>query len=308
MIVILGIFNADTAYRADRMPKLGETIMGRGFSLGAGGKGSNQAVAAAKAGGDVTIVTRLGADAFADLARSTWDAAGVRQSVTVDASSHTGAAFIFLDANSGDNAIIVAAGAATKLSAADMDERAGLIGGAKVFITQLEQPIPAARRALEIAKAGGAITILNPAPAAELDDAMLALCDYLTPNESETELLTALPVTTLAEAEAAADALLARGVGAVLMTLGERGALYRDAAQSFVTAAFKVGPVAETTGAGDSFNGAFAVALSEGRPVREAIRFACATAGIQVTRPGAATAMPARAEIDAVLAANPDPG
>ncbi|MFT4149585.1 MAG: ribokinase [Paracoccaceae bacterium] len=302
MIVVLGIFNADTAYRADRMPRLGETIMGRGFALGAGGKGSNQAVAAARAGGDVTIVTRLGADAFADMARATWDAAGVRQSVTVDPDSHTGAAFIFLDATTGDNAIIVASGAGGRISPADMEERAALIGGASVFVAQLEQPIAAARRALELARAGGGITILNPAPAAELDDAMLALCDYITPNESEAELLTGLPVTTLPEAEAAADALLARGVGAVVMTLGERGALYRDRAKSFITPAFRVGAVAETTGAGDSFNGAFAVALSEGRPVEDAVRFGCATAGIQVTRPGAATAMPSRAEIDAVLA------
>ena len=301
-IVVLGIFNADTAYHADRMPRLGETVLGSGFVLGPGGKGSNQAVAAAKAGGDVTIVTRLGADAFADLGRATWAEAGVKSAVTVDAESHTGAAFIFLQNGTGENAIIVSPGAAGRIDVAEIDSRAALIGGAKVFITQLEQPIPAAHRALQIARAGGARTILNPAPAAALDDAMLALCDYITPNESEAEGLTGLPVTTLAEAEAAADALMARGVGAVVMTLGAKGALYRDRTRSVHVPAVTAGPVVDTTGAGDAFNGGFAVALTEGRDVVEAVRFGCATAGISVTRPGAATASPRRAEIEALLA------
>ncbi len=305
MIVILGIFNADTAYRADRMPRPGETIMGRGFALGPGGKGSNQAVAAAMAGGEVTFVTRLGADAFADLARRTWADAGVTPSVTVDEGSHTGAAFIFLDANSGENAIIVAAGAGARILPEDLDVRRDLIAGAKVFVAQLEQPVEAARRGLEIARAARVMTILNPAPAAVLDDAMLALVDYLTPNETEAELLTGLPVSSLAEAEAAADALLARGVGAVVITLGARGSLYRDPKQSFVTPAFSAGPVVDTTGAGDSFSGALAVALAEGQGIRAALRFASATAGLQVTRPGAAAAMPTRAEIEALLARHP---
>lgn len=302
MIVILGIFNADTAYRAPRMPRPGETILGDGFALGPGGKGSNQAVAAARAGGDVTFITRLGADDFADLAYKTWAAAGVTPSVTTDAESHTGAAFIFLDSASGENAIIVAAGTGARISAADMEERRALIEGAKVFVAQLEQPVEAARRGLEIARAAGVTTILNPAPATVLDDTMLALVDYLTPNETEAELLTGLPVSTLAEAEAAADALIARGVGAVVMTLGARGALYRDATRSFTSPAFSAGPVVDTTGAGDSFNGALAVALAEGRSLEEALRFGCATAGLQVTRPGAAGAMPDRAEVEALLA------
>ncbi len=145
-------------------------------------------------------------------------------------------------------------------------------------------------------------TILNPAPAAPLDNALLSLCDFITPNESETESLTGLPVTTLAEAEAAADALLARGVGACLITLGERGALYRDRTRSVHVPVISAGPVVDTTGAGDAFNGGFAVALTEGRDVVDAVRFGCATAGISVTRPGTAPAMPARAEIDALLA------
>lgn len=304
-IVILGIFVADTAYRADRMPKMGETILGRTFALGPGGKGSNQAVAAAmarsEAGGRTHFITRLGMDDFAQIARSTWDRAGVEAEVTEDGDSYTGAAFIFLEEATGNNAIIVSPGAAARITPADLDAKAALIRSASVFVTQLEQPIPAARRGLEIARAAGVTTILNPAPAAALDDALLALCDYVTPNESEAEALTGLPVTSVAEAEVAADALLARGVGAVVITLGSNGALYRDRTRSVHVPVISAGPVVETTGAGDAFNGGFAVALSEGRDVVEAVRFGCATAGISVTRPGTAPAMPARAEIDALL-------
>lgn len=301
-IVILGIFVADTSFRAERMPRMGETILGQSFALGPGGKGSNQAVAAAMAGGAAHFVTRLGRDDFAQIARATWAKAGVRPEVTEDSESYTGAAFIFLDAATGDNAIIVSPGAAARITAADLEARAELIRGAAVFVTQLEQPIPAARRGLEIARAAGVPTILNPAPAAALDDAMLALCDYLTPNESEAEGLTGLKVTGLAEAQAAADALLDRGVGAVVITLGANGALYRDRSRSVHVPAVSAGPVVETTGAGDAFNGGFAVALAEGRDVVEAVRFGCATAGISVTRAGAARSMPARAEIEALLA------
>jgi ribokinase len=304
-IVILGIFVADTAYRAERQPKMGETILGTSFVLGPGGKGSNQAVAAAMASGGargVHFITRLGRDAFADIARATWARAGVVPEVTEDADSYTGAAYIFIENATGNNAIIVAPGAAGRVSAADVEARAGLIAGGAVFVTQLEQPIPAARRALELARAAGVTTILNPAPAAALDDAMLALCDYVTPNESEAEALTGLPVTTLPEAEAAADALLGRGVGAVVITLGDKGALYRDRDRSVHVPVISAGPVVETTGAGDAFNGGFAVALAEGRDVVAAVRFGCATAGISVTRPGTAPAMPARDEIEALLA------
>ncbi len=301
-IVILGIFNADTSYRAERLPKLGETILGQHFALGPGGKGSNQAVAAAKAGGRTHFITRLGADDFAKVARQTWETAGVIPEVTVDTESHTGAAFIFLEAATGNNAIIVASGAGGRIAPADLEARAELIQSAAVFVTQLEQPIPAARRGLEIARAAGVTTILNPAPAAALDDAMLALCDFITPNETEAETLTGLPVTTLAEAEKAADALMARGVGAVIVTLGSKGALYRDRTRSVHLPVISAGPVVETTGAGDAFNGGFAVALSEGKDVVDAVRFGTATAGISVTRAGAAPAMPSRDEIEALLA------
>jgi ribokinase len=300
-IVVLGVFVADTVFRADRQPRIGETVMGRGFTLTAGGKGSNQAVAAARSGGKAAILTRLGRDAFADMARATWAAAGVRPVVIEDADSYTGAAFIFIEAASGDNAIIVSPGAAAGLSPADVAAHAELIGGAKVFMTQFEQPMDAAMAALRTARAGGAFTILNPAPAAGPPEGMFALCDLVTPNESEAAALTGLTVAGPDDAARAARALRAMGAGAVVVTLGEHGALYHDGERTVHAPAFRAGPVAETTGAGDAFNGALAVALAEGRDPVAAVRFGCAAAAISVTRPGAAAAMPARAEIDALL-------
>ena len=303
-IVILGVFVADTAYRAKRQPTMGETILGESFALGPGGKGSNQAVAAAKAGGDVHFITRLGDDPFAQMARDTWAVAGVAPAVTVDDKSYTGAAYIFIDDATGDNAIIISPGAASRISVEDVEAQTDLIRSADVFITQLEQPIPAAQRALEIAKTGGTKTILNPAPAAELSDDILALCDYVTPNESEAEGITGVPVETTDDAARAADTLMARGVGAAIITLGAQGVFYKDKDTALHVPAISAGDVVETTGAGDAFNGGFGVALAEGMSPEDALRFGCATAGISVTRLGTAPSMPDRAEIDAVLAKN----
>ena len=300
-IVILGVFVADTAYRAQRQPRMGETILGNSFALGPGGKGSNQAVAAARAGGTVHFITRLGVDPFADMARDTWARAGVVPQVTVDPDSYPGAAYIFVEEATGNNAIIIAPGAAGRISVADVDAQAERIAGASVFVTQLEQPMEAAHRALTIARAAGVRTILNPAPAAPISDAMLALCDIATPNESEAEGITGIAVTDLASAKRAAAALCARGVGCAIVTLGENGALYHDATQTVHIPAFNAGPVVETTGAGDAFNGGLATALAEGMDPIAAVRFGCATASISVTRPGTAPSMPSRAEIDALL-------
>jgi ribokinase len=301
-VVILGIFVADATYRAPRLPRMGETLLGNDFALGPGGKGSNQAVAAAMAGADVHFLTRLGRDAFADMAREIWARAGVHPVVVEDAESYTGSAFIFLEAASGENAIIVCPGAAGRICAADVEARRTLIESAGVFVAQLEQPLEAARHGLAIARAAGVTTILNPAPAATLDDDLLGLCDYVTPNESEAEALTGIAVTGLDEAEAAAGALVARGAGAAIITLGARGAVYHDRMQTCHVPAVTTGAVVETTGAGDAFNGGLAAALAEGGDPIAALRFGSATAGISVTRPGTARSMPTRAEIEVLLA------
>ncbi len=300
-IVVLGAFVADTSYRADRAPQMGETILGNSFALGPGGKGSNQAVAAARLGGDVTMITRLGKDAFGDLALKTWAETGVKPAVTQVTDNYTGAAYIFVEEASGDNAIIVCPGAANDIARADIDAQAVLIGGSAVFVTQLEQPFDVARHALQMARDGGATTILNPAPAAPLDDAFYALCSYVTPNETETADITGLPVTTIDEARAAADVLLAKGVEYAIITLGEQGALLHTAGRSEHIPAYNAGKVVETTGAGDAFNGGLAVGLAEGMDPVEAVRFGCATASISVTRAGTAPAMPSREEVTAMM-------
>lgn len=295
-IVILGVFVADTAYRAARQPRMGETILGNGFKLGPGGKGSNQAVAAARLKADVSFITRLGKDTFAEMAMQTWLDAGVKPAVIETPQSYTGAAYIFVEETSGNNAIIVSPGAASLISPADIDAQAGLIRSAGVFVTQLEQPVEAALRALQIARDAGVATVLNPAPAAPLADDIFRLCDYVTPNETETEELTGMKVETVDEARAAAAKLMERGAGAAVITLGEKGALLHTKTLSELVPAYRVGQVAETTGAGDAFNGGFAVGLARGFEPLAAVRFGCAVAGISVTRPGTAPSMPSLAE------------
>jgi ribokinase len=301
-VVILGVFVADTSYRASRPPRMGETIMGESFALGPGGKGSNQAVAAARAGAETHMITRLGRDTFADMALACWKEAGVIPAITQHDDSYTGAAYIFVEAATGNNAIIVCPGVAGSISAADIEARAALISSAAVFVTQLEQPLPAAMRALQIARRAGVRTILNPAPAAPLPDGMLALCDYVTPNETEAEALTGLKVASVEDAILAAKALCTAGAGAAIITLGDKGALYHDAHQTVHVPVMSAGPVVETTGAGDAFNGGFAAALARGQDPVSATRFGCATAGISVTRPGTAPSMPTLTEIEALLA------
>ena len=297
-VVVLGVFVADTAYRADRMPRMGETILGKSFALGPGGKGSNQAVAVGKLGAEVSIISRLGEDDFAQMALQTWKAANVTPKVITDASSYTGAAYIFIDDNTGDNAIIIAPGAAAQFSTDDIAQNAELIAGADVFMTQLEQPVEIAKAGLELARKSGKFTILNPAPAAALERDVFELCDFITPNEMEAEALTGVTVKTAKDAENAAEALVALGVKTPVITMGEQGAYLRGYG---MTPAFKVGPVVETTGAGDAFNGGFATALAEGKSPEEAVRFGCATASISVTRAGTAPAMPSREEVEKLL-------
>lgn len=304
-IVVLGVFVADTAYRASRQPNMGETILGKSFALGPGGKGSNQAVAAGMAGASVGMLTRLGMDPFADMALATWSKAGVTSLASQHADSYTGAAYIFVDDSTGDNAIIVCPGVAASLGPSDIDAQKEAIENSKVFLTQLEQPLATAEYALRIAKQAGVTTILNPAPAAELPASLLGLCDYVTPNESETEAITGMSVATVEDATKAAEELINRGARAAIVTLGENGCLFHDGAEATHVPAMSAGPVLETTGAGDAFNGGFAAGLAQGMSPLEAIRFATATASISVTRQGTAPSMPARTEIEALLQKHP---
>ncbi len=303
-ISILGIFVADAAFRASRPPRMGETLIGLGFNLGPGGKGSNQAVAAARLGASVSFISRLGDDAFARLAIDLWDNEGIQALVEHDSNSFTGAAYIYVDDQTGDNAIIVVPGAASDVSEQDVERHRNSIEGSSIFMTQLETPVSAARRGLRIAREAGVTTILNPAPAAPVDSQLLALCDYLIPNESEASLLTGMDVVSPQDAGVAATSLQERGAGTVIITLGENGAMYCDGKVQVHVPPVRAGQVIETTGAGDCFCGAFAWALDAGVEPLEATRYACAAAAISVTRPGTAPSMPTRKEI-AALRSNP---
>lgn len=301
-IIILGVFVADAAYRCARMPAVGETLLGTGFQLGPGGKGSNQAVAAAKAGGDVAFLSRIGRDTFGQMGRDVWAEAGVTPLVVEDADTPTGSAGIFIEEASGKNAIVIAPGASGKLCVADVEARTAEISRAKIAMTQLEQPMDAALRFLKIAHAAGVTTVLNPAPAADLPPEMLSLCDYVTPNETETEALTGLPVVTVDQALLAAKALLSNGVRkGALITLGENGSLYWDGTRAIHTPPINAGPVVDTTGAGDAFNGGFVTALSLGQTVEDALQFATATAALSVTKHGTAASMPTLTDIKTLL-------
>jgi ribokinase len=300
-VIVLGSYVADLAFRIDRLPAWGETRMGQSFHLGPGGKGSNQAVAAARAGANVTFISKLGPDPFGDIARTLYRNEGIDTQFIFSTPNPTGAAAILIDAVHGENAIVVVPGACFELTPAEVDQATELIAASAVFVAQLELPLPTVEHGLRLAHSQGVPTILNPAPAAELPDLIYPLCDYLTPNESEAAALTGIPVTDRASAERAATALLARGVRNVILTLGAQGALIKNHVLTKHVPAVDAGSVVETTGAGDAFNGGLAAALAEGRDLVEATTFACTVAGISVTRPGTAPSMPSRSEIEAML-------
>jgi ribokinase len=297
-VVVMGSYVADLAFRTEKLPAWGETHMGTQFKLGPGGKGSNQAVAAARAGANVSFISKLGHDAFGDLARETYREEGIDTTHLLETDSATGAAAIIIDAAKGENAIIVVPGACFELMPQEVEQARELIGEALIFVTQLELSLPTVEYGLKLAHSFGVPTILNPAPGCRLPDTIFQYCDYITPNESEAEILTGIRVASLADAELAADALLARGVRNVVITLEAQGALVENATTRRHVPAFFAGEVVETTGAGDAFNGGFAVALAENKDIVQAARFGCAVAGISVTRPGTAPSMPSRKEVD----------
>ena len=300
-VVVMGSYVADVAFRTRKLPAWGETYMGSEFKLGPGGKGSNQAVAAARAGAKVSFISKLGRDPFGDIARKTYREEGIDMAHLLETDSATGAAAIIIDEVKGENAIIVVPGACFELTPEEVERARKLIAGALVFVTQLELSLPTVEYGLNLAHSAGVPTILNPAPGCKLPETIFPFCDYMTPNESEAEVLTGIRVASLESAELAADALLARGVRNAVITLGAQGVLVKNVSVRQHIPAFFAGEVVETTGAGDAFNGGFAVALAEKKDVAEAARFGCAVAAISVTRPGTAPSMPFRREIDDLL-------
>jgi ribokinase len=300
-VTVVGSFNTDLVGVTPRMPVKGETIIGGPFLTGPGGKGANQAVAAARLGADVTMVVKLGTDNFGDLAQANLVKEGIRSDFVLRTDeTHTGAALIFVDAE-GENMIVVAAGANELLTPEDVDRARQAILEADVLLVELEVPMETVERAIRVAHEAGVKVLLNPAPGQPLSAEMLSMVDVLTPNETETQIITDMPVTNPQEAEAAARQLLAQGVGIAVITLGAQGALIVTPTETRHVPGQQV-EVVDTTGAGDAFNGALAVALAEGKELVEAVAFSNGAAALQVTRFGTAPAMPYRDEVEALLA------
>lgn len=307
-ILAIGSLNADFVVRVDRFPAPGETLRGRRFDVFAGGKGANQAAAAARLGGRVALVGQVGADAQGDWLRTSLDALGVDVShVSRDERVSSGVALITIDAD-GQNQIVVVAGANGTFTPDRLATAVPWLQQAAVVLLQLEIPLATVERAAAEARSTGATVLLDPAPAAEIPDQLLALATLVTPNESELAVLasTALPDGPMSDTEIdrRADRLLARGACAVLVKRGANGARLVTASRRASWPAFAVTAV-DTTAAGDAFGGALAVALAERAALDDAIRFACAAAALSVTRPGAQASMPTRDEVEQLLAPSP---
>jgi len=299
-IVVVGSSNTDMILQMEHIPRPGETILGGQFAMAAGGKGANQAVAAARAGGDVTFLARVGSDMFGRQAVEGFRADGIHvEHVIQDAAAPSGVALIFVAAD-GENSIGVASGANARLTPDDVRQAGATIEAADVLVMQLETPLATVRAAAEIAVSAGTRVILNPAPAQALDDRLLRHVSVLTPNESEAELLTGIAVADAASAARAADALHGRGVATVIVTLGAAGAYVAGAGFTGLVPAFPVTAV-DTTAAGDVFNGALAVALAAGKPLPDTVRFGCAAAALSVTKLGAQPSAPQRVDVEAML-------
>ena len=306
LIVVIGSLNMDFVLTVDHLPLPGETIFGRNFRVIPGGKGANQAYAAAKLAGSGVLVRmfgRVGADSFGRALKANLAAVGVDVSPVLETDSQaTGVACIHVDA-AGQNSITVAPGANDALSRADLDSERRALAGARCVLLQLEIPIETVAESLREARRVGATTILDPAPARALPAEILQLVDIATPNENEACVLAGVAPSRVSPSDAVAlgNRIRELGVRSVVMKLGDQGCVYCGPDRTFATASFPVQAV-DSTAAGDTFNAALAVSLAEGAEIEVALRFANAAAAISVTRAGAQTSAPSRTEVDAMLA------
>ena len=299
-ICVFGVFVADLCFFADKIPIKGETVLGKNHIVGPGGKGSNQAIAASRLGGNVNFITKIGEDQNAEMALKLYEEAGINTaSIVQDPNQSTGVAGIMINEKTGDNAINIVPGAAGSLSNKDIDNNIEFLKNSKIFLTQLETPYEVTSYALNKAKESGSVTIFNPAPASNINDSDFKCMDYFTPNETEASFYLGKKVESKIEIEEAAKTFLAKGVQNIVITLGPKGLYFANSSESYFINAFNLKDnVVDTTGAGDAFNGAFAYALSKNQNNKDAIEFANKVAGISTTRAGAANAMPKLKEVE----------
>ncbi len=294
-IVVVGSSNTDMVAITDHLPAAGETILGGKFFMNPGGKGANQAVASVRLGGTVTFIAKLGDDIFGEQSLQLFNAEGINTShIAIDPVNPSGVALITVDKH-GENCIVVASGSNASLAPVDIDNAKKIIQQADIVLLQLEIPIETVRHVVNIAADANTKIILNPAPACALPDEILSRVDIITPNETEAAMLTGIEITNMATAEQAARKLKGKGVDTIIITMGSQGALLLQD-ECVVIPAPVVKPV-DTTAAGDVFNGALAVALSENKSIAEAVHFACKAASISVTRLGAQASAPYKKEL-----------
>ena len=299
-ICVVGSANVDFTVALPRLPRVGETVSAGSLLVNRGGKGANQAVAARRLGADVRMIGCVGDDdSGGEIRRALLEQGIGADGLVTTPEAATGTALIFVDPQ-GRNQIGVAPGANHRLTVEMARRGEDAIAWAEVVLCQLEVPVPVVRWALETARQHGAITVLNPAPVQELSDELLSLVDYLTPNEGEATALTGTDVTDLDTVRRAAARLVERGAGAVVVTLGEQGALVCDGGSAVHFEAFPVEAV-DTTGAGDAFNGALAVGLAAGGSLEQVIPLASAAGALTCTRRGAQAALPTRADVERFL-------
>lgn len=299
-VLVVGSANMDLVVTSERFPNPGETVFGKNFAMFPGGKGANQAVSCAKLGGLTYFLGKMGNDEFQSSLKRSLNESGVNISdVLIEDGAQTGVALISVD-GSGENEIIVISGTNMRFTTNDLLQKQEYFSKVKVVLSQLEIPLQTVTLAAQLAKQNDAIFILNPAPAAQLSDELFSLVDFLTPNESELEILTNIKIVDECSAEKAAKVLLEKGVNNVLVTLGEKGSLLVNCNSVKHFDSCKVKAI-DTTAAGDSFNGALAYSLSIGKSIEDAIHFASYAAAVSVTRMGAQTSMPTLKEVESLL-------
>ena len=296
-ITVLGIFVADISFSGPKIPSIGETILGKKYNVGPGGKGCNQAIAIARLGGNTNFISKIGKDAYGELALKTLEKNKIStENIIQDGSQQTGVAGILVDQNTGKNAINVIVGAPSSLKISEIEKQINLIKKSKIFLTQLEVPKDVTLHCLKTAKENGCTTILNPAPASEISNEFYNNIDFFTPNETEAEFYTGIKITNDQEAKQAADKLINLGIKKVIITLGEKGLFYSDGKEEIYLKANSVKAI-DTTGAGDAFNGGLAYGLSKEKPIKECLKLANKVAGISTTKLGAGDAMPFSSDI-----------